>query len=111
MHLEDAGYEVICAAGGGEAAKIINSRRFDLMLTDLLMPDRDGVEVIRGLRKDFPKLPIVAMTGGGLLSAEMYLNIAKGLHVDGVLSKPFSMESLTSLVQRLIEGKSPQANS
>ena len=104
LHLKDSGFGVLCATGVGAAAKIIASHQFDLLLTDLLMPDQDGLELIRALRKDRPTLPIVAMTGGGLLSADVYLNIAKVFRVDGVLRKPFSMDELTSLVRRLVEG-------
>ena len=110
LHLEEAGCEVLCAAGGDEAARLIASRRFDLLLTDLLMPDRDGLELIRGLRKTHPKLPIVAMTGGGLLSADMYLDIARGLHVDGVLGKPFGKDELCTLVRGLLELAQPRSH-
>ena len=102
LHLKYSGFGVLCACGVGAAAKIIASHQFDLLLTDLLMPDQDGLELIRTLRKDRQALPIVVMTGGGLLSAEVYLNIAKGLRVDGVLRKPFNMDELISLVQRLV---------
>ena len=111
LHLKDSGFGVLCASGVGAAAKIIASHSFDLLLTDLLMPDQDGLELIRALRRDRPTLPIVAMTGGGLLSAEVYLNIAKVFRVDGVLRKPFSMDELISLIRRLVKETQPAAGS
>ena len=111
LHLKDSGFGVLCASGVAAAAKIIASHAFDLLLTDLLMPDQDGLELIRALRRDRPELPIVAMTGGGLLSAEVYLNIAKVFRVDGVLRKPFSMDELISLIRRLVKETQPAAGS
>ena len=111
LHLKDSGYEVLCASEAGPARKIIAAGGFDLLLTDLLMPDQDGIELIRAVRKNQPGLPFVAMTGGGILSAEMYLNMAKVFHVDGVLRKPFGMDELTALVRRLLEWAQPKAGS
>lgn len=92
--LEQAGYHVLTAATGREANKAFAGGKLDLVLTDLLMPDRDGIEVIRDLRGSRPELPIVAMSGGGRMPAAFYLRLARGLGAKAILEKPFSNQQL-----------------
>lgn len=88
--LEQAGYRVVTATTGRDANKAFAEARIDLVLTDLLMPDRDGIEVIRDLRGSRPDLPIVAMSGGGRMPAAFYLKLARSLGAKAILEKPFS---------------------
>jgi CheY-like chemotaxis protein len=93
--LEPLGYAVSVATGGREALRTLNHDSVDLVITDILMLDMDGFELIAALRKDFPALPIVAISGGGSLGPDTYLTIAKAFGADGVLQKPVSRDELT----------------
>ena len=92
--LEGAGYRVVTAADGRDANKAFAHERLDLVLTDLLMPDKDGIEVITDLRESRPELPVIAMSGGGKMSADYYLKLARALGAKAILQKPFSNEQL-----------------
>jgi CheY-like chemotaxis protein len=97
--LESLGYTVSAAAGGRQALRILNQKTADLVITDLLMPEMDGFELITALHEKHPGIPIVAMSGGGNLSAEIYLKIAKGFRVDWLLKKPFARDELLTAVK------------
>lgn len=99
LNLENAGYKIATAANGLEAARVLAAEPVDLVLTDILMPVRDGLELIADLHKSHPKLPIIAMSGGGQLSADMLLQMASGFRVDGLLRKPFSKEELVFAIR------------
>ena len=92
--LEQAGYRVVMAMTGRDANKAFAEARIDLVLTDLLMPDRAGIEVIRDLRESRPDVPIVAMSGGGRMPAAFYLKLARSLGAKAILEKPFSNQQL-----------------
>jgi DNA-binding response OmpR family regulator len=104
--LEDAltkmGYVVTSAADGAEAFKAIGTNRFDVVITDMLMPEKDGIEVIGELRRSQPNARIVAMSGGGRGSRDHYLQTAKGLGAHAVLGKPFSMSELAAALQAVM---------
>jgi CheY-like chemotaxis protein len=90
---------VVVARDGGEALKKIRERRFDLMLTDLVMPEREGLETIRTLRKERPDLKIVAVSGafGGT-----FLDVAQLLGADATLLKPVSPDQLLAAVREAL---------
>ena len=92
--LEPLGYAVSVASSGKQALRSLRQERVDLVITDLLMPDGDGFELIASLRKDFAGLHILAISGGGQVGADTYLTIARGLGVDMVLQKPIAREDL-----------------
>lgn len=94
--LAKMGYVVTSAADGAEAFETIARQKFDLVITDLLMPERDGIEVIGELRLKQPASRIIAMSGGGRGSRDHYLATAKGLGAHAVLGKPFSVSELST---------------
>jgi CheY-like chemotaxis protein len=100
--LAAAGYRVVTAGNGREASAELAREKFDLVLTDLLMPERDGTEVIGELRSKHPGTPIVAMSGGGRMPRGDYLKIAKMFGAHAVLEKPFSNEQLYSTIELLL---------
>ena len=100
--LTKIGYEVTSASNGAEAFKAISLNRYDVVLTDMLMPERDGIEVIGELRRLQPEARIVAMSGGGRGSRDHYLQTAKGLGAHAVLGKPFSMSELTAALDSVM---------
>lgn len=98
--LVDAGYEVLLAADGEQALKMARVLRFDLVLTDLVMPEMEGIEIIRRMRKEQPELKIIAMSGafGG-----EFLKVAKLLGANSTLAKPVAPEELISAVRGALE--------
>jgi len=109
--LEGEGYVVSMAANGYEA--MVQFRQFqpDGVITDLLMPERDGIETILEIRRLAPETPIIAITGGMTAMGSVYLKTAERLGADAVLSKPFTVIQLLTTVETLMNpkpGSSPQ---
>jgi CheY-like chemotaxis protein len=99
--LRNCGHAVLCARGGREAITLLQDRNFDLVITDLLMPDADGMEVIMAVREHQPSASIIAMSGGGeFFSSRHLLNLAASLGADEKLTKPFSRDVLLAAVDR-----------
>jgi len=73
----------------------------DAVLTDLIMPDTDGIETIREFRRIHSKVIIIAMSGGGWVGTRNYLKAAKLLGADETLTKPFAKEDVAAMVERL----------
>jgi CheY-like chemotaxis protein len=111
LNLESAGYSVECAVDGLDAARILERERFDVVLTDILMPNSDGLELIDRVHRYLPGQPIIAMTGGGSLEAEFYMRIARGFHVNGLLHKPLVIAELLSLLQTVAARERPDGRS
>lgn len=96
--LREAGYSVTEAGNGRMAMVALGDKPFDLVIVDLIMPESDGVEVIEYAHTNLPQLKIVAMTGGGILSAEDYLKMAHHLGATYTLAKPCSRDDLLVVV-------------
>ena len=88
------GYSVTCAADGADALVQIERSRFDAVITDILMPRIDGLELIAVLRRTQPEVRIVAMSAGGKRHPSHYLESAAGLGAHATLLKPFSFSEL-----------------
>jgi len=91
-------HEVVSACDGNEALQLVEGSPFDLIITDLIMPEKEGLEVIRDIRKNHPEIKIIAMTGGGYGSAADYLSWAKAFGVHQTLMKPFSRSEIVEAV-------------
>lgn len=100
--LERAGYEVETATDGQKGVMAFHANASDLVITDLIMPDKEGVEVIMELRQDFPDLPIIAMSGGARIGPNTYLKLAKKLGAAYTLTKPISQDTLLTAIKDLI---------
>lgn len=100
--LEDGGYQVIEARNGAEALPLCRLEKPDLVVTDLLMPDKDGLEIIAELRQVASGLPVLAITGGGHVGAALYLAVAETLGAALVLEKPFAGPVLLQAVATLL---------
>lgn len=97
--LEEHGYEVFEAADGKEALAKSQLLAFDLLITDLIMPEREGIETIRAMRSAKPELRILAISGA---VEACYLQAAKVLGADATLRKPFPPEVILETVERLL---------
>jgi len=98
--LESAGYGVAEAGDGRQALSECRKSNIDLMITDLVMPDQEGIETIKLARRTYPQLRIIAISGafGG-----EYLRIAQLLGADAALPKPLRMDSLLGAVRRILQ--------
>ena len=105
--LLDEGFTVETACNGREGIRLQNSSPFDLIITDIVMPEEDGLEVIMWVKKTHPGTKLIAMSGGGYFDSRDYLLMAKELGASIVLCKPFEVESLTSGIKRLLNIEEP----
>ena len=92
--LHHAGYEVLRAYNGVQALRIYTPESVDLVLTDLVMPEKEGIELILELRRLHPEVKIIAMSGGGQNGKYDYLPMAQRLGAVHTLAKPFSLHEL-----------------
>jgi CheY-like chemotaxis protein len=79
----------------------------DLVVTDLIMPEEDGLKVVIKLRELKPSIKIIAISGGGKVGPGSYLNLAKALGADAIYSKPFSINDLITKIEQLLENEQP----
>ena len=90
------------ARDGNEAIRVFKATPAQLVITDILMPEKDGIEAIREFRRTNPGVKIIAISGGGRIDPKMCLLMAKMVGADRVLSKPFQPEPLLSMVRELL---------
>ena len=103
--LESGGFEVLEAPNGNEASILQSATPADLLITDLIMPEREGLETITAFRRDFPGVRIIAISGafGGA-----FLNAARLLGADAILPKPVSASKLLEVAGKLLEETAQQ---
>jgi CheY-like chemotaxis protein len=99
--LERAGYTVDDACDGLHALSRFAANQPDLVITDIIMPQREGLETIQALRRKCPSLPIIAISGGGRQSPDNYLTLASNFGANRVFAKPFRVEDVLSAVATL----------
>lgn len=98
-------YTVLEAADGKEAITHFKPSITDLVITDLIMPDEDGLKVIMRLREIKPSLKIIAISGGGKAGPGSYLNLAKALGANVIFPKPFSINDLLAKIEQLLSSE------
>lgn len=103
LMLERDGYEVAEAPDGREGIKIHRQNPADLIITDLIMPNKDGIGMIIELKKEFPDVKIIAMSGGGLNKPEGYLKGAKKLGAACTLTKPIDRDQLLRAIKDVLK--------
>lgn len=99
--LVNAGHKVVEAADGLQGCELARSLTIDLVITDLVMPVQEGVETIMTLRRERPKLPIIAMSGG-VTHSKLYLDIAGKIGAKHILPKPFLPKALLALIEQTL---------
>ena len=97
-----AGYIVAEAVDGRQGLSTFRKTPVDLVICDLIMPDQDGLETISVLRKEFPAVKIIAISGGARVTRYDFLPAATGLGANVALPKPFTREQILESVARLI---------
>jgi CheY-like chemotaxis protein len=96
--LENEGYEVQVATNGQQGVELFHRQPCDLVITDMVMPVKDGLQTILELRNEAPDLPVIAISGGGAISKERYLTVAGYLNNVITLAKPFVVEAIVAAV-------------
>ncbi len=99
--LESGGHSVIEAVDGIEGVKEFKKENPDVVVADIIMPNADGLDVIRRMLDFKPKAKIISISGGGLLSGQTYLNHAGKFGACAVLAKPFAPEQFLSLIDNV----------
>jgi CheY-like chemotaxis protein len=110
--LHRAGHEVAEAQDGLEGGEMFRASRPDIVVTDIFMPQKEGIELIRDFRRDHPSTLILVISGGsttvaGKPSVPHYLGMAQALGADGALAKPFRADDLLREIDRLLQGRTP----
>jgi CheY-like chemotaxis protein len=94
-----SGHRVCCAPNGKVALQLLRERHVELVITDMLMPEMEGVETIMTLRREYPHLKIIAVSGGGVFVRENCLQLARTLGAKRVLTKPFTFGEILEAIQ------------
>jgi CheY-like chemotaxis protein len=100
--LRYAGHSVSTAGDGKEAMDLVANNNFDIIITDLVMPEKEGIEIIIELSQTAPKIKIIAMSGGGRVNATDYLTLARQVGASDTLAKPFTGDELLAAVSRAL---------
>ncbi len=96
------GHEVTMAENGHEAMPKLAGGQYDLVITDLIMPEKEGIETISEIRRTNSTIPIVAISGGGRLGPGDYLETARYIGADATLAKPFTRQELLTTIESLL---------
>ncbi|MCC7300241.1 MAG: response regulator [Verrucomicrobia bacterium] len=100
--LGDELYEFAEAGNGMDAQVQLEKQPFDLIITDVIMPDCDGIELVMAVRRKLPDIKVIVMSGGGRVRAGHYLDLAGKLGAARVFEKPFDTAALRAAVQELL---------
>ena len=101
--LEKEGYTVFTAETGVKASTIYDSNDIDLIITDLVMPEKGGIDLIMELKKKEPNIKVIAISGGGGITGRFdYLPIAKLVGASEIISKPFQVTEIRAQVAKML---------
>jgi len=103
MALEDADYSVEEAADGIAGLELFREKPIDLIITDLIMPEKEGLETISDLRKDSPGVKIIAISGDCSANPNSYLSTAKAMGAARTFKKPINLAELLDAIEELLE--------
>lgn len=103
--LEREGFDVIVASDGKEGMELFEKNPVDLVITDIIMPEKEGIETIQALKKGYPDIPIIAMSGGGKISPDGYLHMAKLIGAQATFEKPINKKTLLNIVKKTLDFK------
>jgi DNA-binding response OmpR family regulator len=105
ISMEQAGHKVLQADDGQKGVELSRTASVDIVITDLIMPVQEGVETIMTLRRERPRLPIIAISGG-VSNSKLYLDIAGKIGAKRMLPKPFAPRQLVALIEEVLNEES-----
>ena len=100
--LSEAGYEADGACDGISGLTFLQSKQFDLVVTDIVMPEKEGIETIIAIRNMNKTLPIIAISGGGKIDPQQYLRMAQDFGANYTFQKPFDRERFLAAIQEVL---------
>jgi DNA-binding response OmpR family regulator len=100
--LEAAGHNVLAAGAGEEGLKVFRAEPPDLVICDIVMPDRDGIELIPEMKSLHPGVKLLAISGRQMIGTLDVLSLARRIGADATLAKPFSTEALVTIAEALL---------
>jgi DNA-binding NtrC family response regulator len=100
--LRKAGYHVLEAQNGKEASKLLRKAMPDVLVTDIVMPEQDGMGLLNTARELNPAMPVLVMSGGGNIVGLDYLSLAQTMGANATLCKPFDNDEVLSVVANLV---------
>lgn len=100
--LVDAGHQITEAENGVDGVRKYLAERPNLVITDIIMPEKEGIQTITDIRSSGSTVGIIAISGGGVGAGNLYLSMAEELGADAVLAKPFRPSDLSALVEDLL---------
>lgn len=100
--MQAAGFEVADAPNGKRGLALQRMQPAELVITDLFMPGQEGVETLLELQREYPKVPVIAISGGGRRMKFDYLEVAKEIGAAACLRKPFEFRELLEMVERVL---------
>ena len=98
------GYEVVEAADGLQATELYDPEVIDLVVTDIVMPEKEGLQTIREIKQVNPEARIIAISGGGRIKPEDYLDWANRIGVDQTFTKPIRRTEILAAISELLDG-------
>lgn len=103
--MEREGYSVQATENGYEAIKLLNQIPFNLVITDIIMPEKEGLEIIMFLKNKLPTIPVIAISGGARISPETYLNLASKFGAKFTFKKPFDRDEFVMAVKLCLDNE------
>jgi DNA-binding NtrC family response regulator len=108
--LEDRGYKVLSAEDGLCGMAMFRSEQPDLVITDIIMPEQEGIQTIAEMRKTRPDAKIIAISGSGRFGDADFLKMAQSLGAMDIVSKPFDADELLTIVENCLAGRAGRSN-
>lgn len=102
---KDAGYVVYQASNGVEAMRVLETKKVDIMIIDIVMPEKGGIETIMQVREKHPDLDLIVVSGKVSIENDAFQNLIKQYKVFRVFDKPFEKEDIFDAVEELSAGK------
>lgn len=102
--LAQAGHRVLAVGNGREGLEAFRAHSPDLVITDIVMPEKEGIETMRELRRDSPATPVLVISGAHPTQGGLYLRMALTLGATAVLAKPFRADQLAATVRDVLAG-------
>ncbi len=94
------GFGIVEAEDGKSGLRLLQDQQVDLVITDIVMPETDGIELLVAIREHWPKMPVIVLSAP---TNQLYLEVARRLGADEVLEKPLNLERLAAQVRRLLD--------
>jgi DNA-binding response OmpR family regulator len=96
-------YQVSIAENGLQALSLLKKETFNLIIMDVIMPGKEGIETLIEIKNTYPNIKIIMMSGGGKIGPQSYLKIAKAVGADEVIEKPFELSDLHNIIKKLLD--------